>query len=118
MIGWAALMQDGRCLREKDGLRWDEIDIHTIQKLWLETFESCALERSTYSRLLEFVQYKTGAVGVGGVTAFESQCVGWTDGVHEMIYRVSPGSRAVRIEIHPRNHFHPKSLHLRQEFSR
>ena len=110
MIGWVAQMKNGRRLFEKEGMHWHEIDIHVMERLWLESYERYVLERKRIPRFLEFVQFKTGSVGIGGSAQFESQCIGWTDGAHEMIYRMVPGSSVVRMEIHPRIHFHPLSF--------
>lgn len=112
MIGWVAQMSDGRCIRERNGAQWHEINIHQIELLWLESFEQYALDRRHLPRLLEFIQFKTGRITGCGDAAFESQCIGWTDGAHEIIYRASPCFPSVRMEIHPRLHFHPLSMRI------
>ena len=109
MIGWVAVMNDGRMLRERDGCYWNDIDVDGVAKLWLESFEEYVVCRSRYPRLLEFIQFKTGSVQAGGKVRFDSQCIGWTDGVHEILFRMRPGSEDVRMELHPRTHFHPRS---------
>ena len=112
MIGWIAQMHDGSLLHERNGVRWHEIDIHGIEKLWLESFERYTLERIRFPRLLEFVQFKSACIHGSGEAVFESQCIGWTDGIHEMVYRMIPDSSRVEVEIHPRTHFHPLSIRI------
>lgn len=110
MFGWVAQFRDGQCLRENDGYKWNDINIHLLEKLWLESFEHFGLERDRYPAFLEFVQFKTGILDNRGNIQMESQCIGWTDGVNEMIYRMTPGLMVVTIEVQLRVHFHPLSI--------
>ena len=110
MIGWIVQLDSGRILREREGYFWCDIDVRRVDKLWLEDHDDFVISRARYPRLLEFIQFKTGAVLLNGKVQFESQCIGWTDGVNEIIFRMRPGSEEVSMELHHRTHFHPCSI--------
>ena len=110
MIGWIVQLESGRILREREGYSWCDIDVRWVDKLWLENYDDFVISRARYPRLLEFIQFKTGEVFLDGKVQFESQCIGWTDGVNEIIFRMRPGSGEVSMELHPRTHFHPCSI--------
>ena len=108
-MAWLAELADGTIIRERDGARWADVDIHAVVRLWLRGHEQRAWARRNDPALVEFIQFRTARVEPGGALRAESQSVGWTDGQWEHLYRVDAATGAGTFEQGPRVHYHPRS---------
>ena len=116
-MGWNARLFSEKIIREADNIKWDDIDIHLIDTLWIDGYEKYKISRNHIKRFLEFVQFKTAAVGLYGNVFIESRCIGWTDGDREFIYRIDERTGKIKTEIIERTHFHPLSYFLKKKSS-
>jgi len=109
-MGWVTRLCTGEIIREDERMSWNSINIHSIEELWIEGWEGYKIRRRYRPGFLEFVQFKTAVLDNSGLLCKENQCIGWTNGIHEFLYRVNLKNKKVTIEIIRRIHFHPLSL--------
>lgn len=109
-MGWIARLFSGEMVRERDNIRWDDVNIHLIESLWLEGFEKYKISRNNIKNVLEFIQFKTAEIDVNGKVNIESRCIGWSNGEKEFILRINEKTGKASTEIIERIHFHPLSI--------
>nr|BDD44111.1 hypothetical protein 4 [bacterium] len=97
-------------MKESDAVRWNDVNIHLIEKLWIEGFEEYVLTRGRLENFVEFIQYKTASFEIGREVYIESRNIGWTDGEAEYVLTFFENGNKVIREINERVHFHPLSL--------
>ena len=108
-MGWIAKLYSGEIVREDDNVKWDDVDIHLIESLWIDGFEKYKISRDNKKNFIEFVQFKTAAMDNKGNFYIESRCIGWSDGEREFLLKINEKSHKVLTEIIKRIHFHPFS---------
>ena len=113
-MGWIAKLYSGDIVREDDNVRWDDIDIHLIESLWIDGFEEYKIFRKNKKDFMEFIQFKTAAVNISGEFFIESRCIGWTDGQQEFIIRIDERNKNISEEVIKRIHFHPYSYFFKK----
>jgi len=114
---WIAKLYSGEIIREDDNVKWDEMDIHLIESLWIDGFENYKISRRNIKNFMEFVQFKTAGMDNRGNFFVESRCIGWSDGKSEFLLRINEKNHKVSMETIKRVHFHPLSYFLCKESS-
>jgi len=108
-MGWIAKLYSGEIIREVDNIKWDDVNIHLIESLWIDGFEEYTISRKNVKNILEFVQFKTAAMDSKGNFYMESRSIGWSDGEREFLLRINEKTHRISTEIIGRVHFHPLS---------
>ncbi len=111
-MGWTTKLFSGEIIKESENIKWNDVNIHLIESLWIDGFEKYKILRKSKKNFMEFVQFKTAAVDINGRFFIESRCIGWTDGKQEFIIRFNERNKSISTEIIERIHFHPLSRFL------
>ena len=109
-MGWNARLYSREIVRERDNIKWDNLNIHLIESLWLDGLERFKLSKNCIKNFLEFTQFKTARIDSGGNVNIESRCIGWGDGEKEYILRINEKTGRCKSETIKRVHFHPLSI--------
>ena len=99
-MGWNARLRSGIIVRQRDGIKFTETDLHNIEEMWLDGMECVVINRSFCPGFVEFVQFETAQATPTGCEK-QGQFIGWTNGDMEYII----GSTIERHNFHPESKF-------------
>ena len=114
-MGWNARLYSGEILRERDNIKWDDLNIHLIESLWLDGMEKFKFFKSCIKNFLEFIQFKTARMDSDRNVNIESRSIGWSDGEKEYVLRINEKTGRCTSETTKRVHFHPLSIFDNQD---
>ena len=97
-MGWNVRMSSGLVLRQRDGINFPDVDLHSIMELWLDGLEKASIHKKMCPGFVEFLQFET-AMTSGNIPQKTGEYIGWTNGKVEYILGVT-------VEKH---NYHPKS---------
>jgi hypothetical protein len=97
-MGWNARLTSGIIARQQDGVRFFDMDLHSIEELWLDGLEQASIRRDRCLGFIEFIQYETARAIPTGVEK-TGEYIGWTNGEVEFVLGITC----------ERHSFHPKS---------
>ena len=97
-MGWNARLYSGEILRERDNIKWDDLNIHLIESLWLDGLEKFKFSKSCIKNFLEFVQFKTARMDSDRNVNIESRSIGWSDGEKEYVLKISEKTYTYGVE--------------------
>lgn len=87
-MGWNARYKSGIIVRQADGLKFNDSDLHTIEEMWLDGLERAAINRKYCPGFVEFVHFESAEVVNYGIKK-TGEFIGWSDGDTEYLVGIS-----------------------------
>jgi len=99
-MGWNAIDKDGRLYFEGGKYSWNELDIDSIELVWLDALPFMRIHRNikNFKHFIHYYELRSD----GGIMHTEAEFIGWTDGKKEYV-----------IGISNKKHPHPRHKSLR-----
>ena len=97
-MGWNARLSSGLVLRQRDGVRFADIDLQEIREMWLDGLERASILSKLCPGFVEFVQFETALAEPHGPKKV-GEYIGWTNGEEEIILGITKEKHS----------FHPQS---------
>ena len=91
-------MKSGVIVRQRDGVRFCDVDLHSIAEMWLDELERVSIRREGCPGFVEFIQFETARATLSGAEK-TGEYIGWTNGEVEFVLGITK----------ERHTFHPQS---------
>ncbi len=111
---WQIIFADGRILTEYQ-CSWADVSLHDMQVLSLTMGDNIyRIDKSDCPNFKEFVYFKTAIATLSGGSVDESRCIGWHNGQHLFILRISEetGELIGDVEVSVLKNLHPMSKYI------
>ena len=97
-MGWNAIDKKGRLYFESGKYSWNELDIDSIEMVWLDALPFLRIHRNI-KNFKHFIHYYEFC-SENGLMKVEGEFIGWTDGEKEYVVGMS-----YKNHPHPRHNF-------------
>jgi len=98
-MGWNARLNSGIVVRQSDGVKFSDVNIHAIEEMWIDDLENIRIHRQYCPGFVEFVQYEVACVTQRGPEKV-AEFIGWTNGDVEFVFGIT----------REKHNFHPQSV--------
>lgn len=98
IMGWNARLSSGIIIRQREGIKFADVDLDDVQEMWLDGLEKASIHRKFCPGFIEFLQFEVAQAMPDGPKKI-GEFIGWTNGKVEFILGITK----------EKHNFHPKS---------
>ena len=97
-MSWNARLRSGVVIRQRDNVSFFDVDLYSIEEMWLDGLENAAINRRFCPGFKEFIQFNVAYITPQGAR-MAGEFIGWTNGEKEFVIGVTDENHS----------FHPDS---------